>query len=177
MPSSVISSFAEADVLKACAQYGVQLNVPVGLDGPTVMCAVASVESSVGADCGPRHEPAYDASGTYGAGPIMEPLLAEYGSSAACSYGPWQMMFCNYSGAYSPAELLADLEANAVEFVRYFNNHVAPRVASLSDIGQVWNGGHVAEEPSQAVTIYMARLQKAYDAAIAAQGATQNEPA
>jgi len=164
------SSFLTADVLAACTQYGPQLHVPAPLDGVMTMRAIASNESSIGANCGPRHEPAYDVGGTYGNGPIMKPLLAAYGSAAASSYGPWQMMFCNYSGAYSPAELLTDLQANAVEFVRFFNNTVARRVTSLSDIGQVWNSGHVSANPSPGVATYVSRLQAAYDVAQQQQG-------
>jgi hypothetical protein len=164
------SSFLTADVLAACDEYGPQLRVPAPLDGVMTMRAIASNESSTGADCGPRHEPAYDAGGVYGDGAVMRPLLAAYGAAAACSYGPWQMMFCNYSGAYSPSELLVDLQANAVEFVRFFNNNVATRVTSLSDIGQVWNSGHVSTAPSPGVVTYVSRLQAAYDAAQQQQG-------
>ena len=167
---AVKSNFPTADVLAACEQYGPQLRVAAPLDGPTVMRAIASNESSIGANCGPRHEPAYDAGGTYGNGAVMQPLLVEYGSAAACSYGPWQMMFCNYSGAYSPADLLVDLQASAVEFVRFFNSHVSPHAFTLSDVGQIWNAGHVSAAPSPGVMTYVNRLQAAYDAARRQQG-------
>jgi hypothetical protein len=140
------------------------LNVPSNLDGIKVMAAIASNESSFGANCGPRHEPAYDVGGSLSSGTLQQNLLSEYGSDAACSYGPWQMMFDNFTG-YSPAQLLTDLQGCAVEFVRFFNSYIigSKNAQSLSDIGQIWNSGHIYTTPSIGVATYCSNLQKAYD--------------
>jgi hypothetical protein len=129
------------------------------------MAAIASNESSLGADCGPRHEPAYEAGGAVWARKAMAPLLSLYPpvgeppqSPAACSYGPWQMMFLNCPGA-SPEILLSDLEACAGFFVKQFNSYVegAQHAVTLEEIGEVWNMGHIAPDPA-----YTTKLAAAY---------------
>ena len=168
------SSFLRADVLAACIRYGPQLQGPAGLDPVRLMAALSFNESSIGANCGPRHEPVFDVGGAYGDGPIMRPLLDEYGSAAACSYGPWQMMLCNYGRAYTPSQLLTDLQANAEEFVRFFNLNVLKHrgAKTLNDVGQVWNSGHIVSAPSPGVSAYCQRLQEAYSIGYAITPAT-----
>lgn len=161
-----MSSFLKSNVLEACKTYGPQLHVAEGLDGVKVMAAIASNESSYGANCGPRHEPAYDRGGSLSTGKLQASLLDEFGSAAASSYGPWQMMFINFTG-YTPSQLLTDLDACASEFVRFFNSYVIEtrKAESLDDIGQVWNDGHVSLVPSPGVLVYCKNLQTAYDLA------------
>lgn len=159
-----MNSFPQEAVLAACAQYGPSLNVVVPLDGAKVMTAIASNESSLGFDCGPRHEPAYDAGGSLSHGPEQRAALAKFGRDAACSYGPWQMMYVNFSmDVYAPTDLLTDLQACAVEFVKFMNNYVLGdrRAVTLADIGETWNLGHEAPDPE-----YVAKLQVAYNVAI-----------
>jgi hypothetical protein len=169
-----MNSFAQQDVLAACEFYGDQLAVTAPLDGVKVMIAIAAVESGggdvkfIGNDCGPRHEPAYEANGAAWAQKAMAPLLAVYPpigappqSPAACSYGPWQMMFCNFVSA-TPAELESNLDLCARNFLRFFNAYVigSQKAKTLADIGEVWNMGHKGPDPA-----YVAKLQIAYDAA------------
>ena len=170
MNSLGIMSFTKLAVLLACEQYGTQLQVPAGLDGAKVMQAIASNESSLGANCGPRHEPAYEANGAPWARNVMTALLALYPpvgdppqSPAACSYGPWQMMFCNFDSTATPARLLVDLDLCARNFVRFFNAYVmgSQKAQTLADIGEIWNMGHIAPDPA-----YVVKLQAAYSAAI-----------
>ena len=163
-----MTSFAKQDVLNACAEYGPSLTVPVGLDPVKVMIAIASNESSLGANCGPRHEPAYEAGGAAWAQKAMAPLLAQYPpvgdppqSPAAMSYGPWQMMFLNFSGVGQQRIIAGyvDLIDYAVEFVRYFNSYVAEHTPQdLDEIGEIYNAGHITPDPA-----YTNRLQQAYD--------------
>ena len=159
-----MNSFPKADVLAACAKFGPQLQVDSQLDGVKVMAAIAGNESSYGYNCGPRHEPAYDVGGTYANGALQKGLLQEFGSAAACSYGPWQMMFDNFVG-FTPAQLLTDLDACAMSFVRFFNSYVirTRRAVTLDEIAQVWNSGHISATPSPAVQRYMQQLQKNYE--------------
>lgn len=150
-------SFEKLDVLDMCRTYGPLLRLPSALDGSRVMAAFASVESSLGLDCGPRHEPAYDVGGHYAKNSVQAALLAKYGSAAACSYGPWQMMLLNFAACYTPSELETDLRTCAVEFVRHFNL-VTQRATTLDEMGEIWNAGHITPDPA-----YTQKLSAAYD--------------
>ena len=155
-------SFPKSDVLAACAQYGVSLNVPNGIDGPRCMAAIASNESSLGANCGPRQEPAYSDGGRY----ANADLLGRYGTAAASSHGPWQMMFDNFTPEAQEAigNGTADVSLFAQEFVRFFNAYVirARHAQTLEQIGQVWNMGHIGK--AGADPEYVNKLQVAYAA-------------
>lgn len=161
-----MNSFSKADVLAVCQKFGPILKVPAGLDGGRVMAALASNESSTGANCGPRHEPAYDVNGgVWHDSATQKALVAEYGSLGASSFGPWQTMLINCPGR-SPADLVANLEDCAQCLVAHFNDYVhhwSP--ASLQDIGQIWNLGHKTTTPPVGVVRYCADLQKAYESA------------
>lgn len=154
-----MANFAKADVLAACDIYGRQLQVDFTLDGRGVMAALSSNESSIGADCGPRHEPAYDVGGHLASGKGQALLLQKFGHAAACSYGPWQMMFDNFE-TEDPGVLQTDLDVCAEEFVSWFNRYVIGirRAVTLADIGEVWNLGHIAPDPA-----YVAKLEAAYE--------------
>jgi hypothetical protein len=158
-----MNSFSKEDVLAACRTYGPLLHLPAALIGARLMAALASNESSLGADCGPRHEPAYDAGGRYAANVRQARLLLQFGSAAACSYGPWQMMLMNFVDR-PPGQLLTDLDICAQDFVAFFNGYVigARHAATLNDVGQVWNSGHISTRPSDAVAAYCAKLATNY---------------
>lgn len=157
-------SFDRSRILALCLKYGPLLDVPAEIDGARLMGAIAANESSLGANCGPRHEPAYDLGGKYApSGSIQAGLLGHYGRAAACSYGPWQLMFINAPG-YTPDELESDPESCARAFLEYFNSFVVPRGGkSLEQIGQIYNGGHVTAEPSPGVKAYCLELQHNYN--------------
>lgn len=159
-----MSSFLKSDVLSACQKYGPQLHVGPGIDGVKVMAAISFNESSCGANCGPRHEPAYDKGGSLSTGKLQTTLLEEFGSAAAYSYGPWQMMFINFIG-YTPTQLLTDLDGCADQFVKFFNSYVIStrKAETLDDMGQIWNSGHLSLVPSPGVLTYCKNLQTAYD--------------
>lgn len=164
-----MANFATADVLETCIAYGPQLRVPAGLDGRGVMLAIAAVESGgadiafAGHDCGPRHEPAYDQGGHLATAPLQAALLTRYGRVAACSYGPWQMMFGNFRAATQDAIVASQesLQLYAADFVEWFNRYVIEvrRAGDLAQIGEVWNLGHVGPDP-----VYVERLERAYTA-------------
>jgi hypothetical protein len=164
-----MNSFPKADVLAACAKYGPQLKVPTGLDGERLMVALASNESSLGANCGPRHEPAYDVGGTvWASSPAQRALVAQYGRLGASSFGPWQTMLINCPAA-TPAQLETDISACAAAFVAFFNSYVAhQQSANVAQIGQIWNCGHIyrTSNPPPGVVQYCADLQKAYNLSV-----------
>lgn len=157
--------FPRLDVLAACAKYGPLLDVDPSLSGPVVMAAIASNESSLGLNCGPRHEGSYDAGGTvYNGNEEQRVLVAKFGSEAAMSYGPWQVMFINCPG-WTPTELNTDLDAGAKAFLAFFNRYVigTRHAKTLSEIGQVYNGGHIFTGTMLAgVRAYVDKLQASY---------------
>ena len=170
-----MNSFPVYQVKIDCNKYGPLLLVEAPLSGANVMLAIAAVESggedinAVGHDCGPRYEPSYDVGGAIWKESRQQQLLVEqYGKLGASSFGPWQMMLINCTG-YTPDELQKDLDGCARAFVSYFNSYVihGKHAKTLSDIGQVWNAGHVhpADAIPAGVQRYLAALTHAYTAA------------
>lgn len=158
----MISSFKKSDVLAACQRYGPQLRVPPGVDPVKLMTAIASNESNLGEDCGPRYEKSYDIGGrNYLASKAQQLLVARFGRPACCSYGPWQMMFDNFM-TEDPWVLETQLMVNAQEFVRFYNTYVAGhwKPVNLEQIGDVWNLGHIGPD-----TAYTNKLAVAYEQA------------
>ena len=100
-----MTNFTQQEIAAQCRISGPQLiGLPAGIDGAQLLWAISGNESSFGANCTPRHEPAYDVGGRYGSNAVMVPLLTEWGSAAACSYGPLQLMFCNAPAGATPSD-------------------------------------------------------------------------
>lgn len=160
------NAYPQADILALCRKYGPQLRVPQGINGAALMVAIASNESSIGANCEPRYERNYDRGGLYDQGD-QATLLDQYGKAAACSYGPWQVMAVN-ALPLTPPELADDPEACAHAFVAFFNAYVmAHRKASdLEEIAQVYNAGHISKQKSLGVDLYIRNLSLAYTRAL-----------
>ena len=156
-------NFTQQQIADMCRVYGPQLtNLPSGIDGAQLLWAISGNESSFGENCAPRHEPAFDVSGIYGGTPAMRPLLAAYGSAAASSYGPWQILFCNCPAGYSPS-YGDDLDKAAQATVRYLNMLLARwTCSSLADVGECWNAGHPMLNPSAGVARYVHDLAGNY---------------
>lgn len=153
-----VDVFTQAQIAAACAQYGPQVApLPDGIDGAQLLWAMSGNESSFGANVTPRHEAAFDVGGIYGASEQMAPLLALYGAAAACSYGPWQIMFCNVPEA-TPGSF-DDLNFCAIASVAFLNKQLARfEPQTLGDIGSIWNAGHVQNPYSAQVQVYVDRL-------------------
>lgn len=172
-----MKSFATSDVIAACSFYGHLLKLPATLDGPRVMLAIAAVESGgadpahAGHNCGPRLEPAYCEGGSFFLkSAVQQQLVEQYGDMAAMSYGPWQMMFPNFSEGTFPRELETNLQTCAVEFVRQFNHFSARwNFCSLDQVGQVWNTGREIPDHD-----YTTKLGRAYEATAQAFCAPKN---
>jgi hypothetical protein len=150
-------------VAAACRQHGpALLHLPPGLDGAQVLWALAGNESSFGVDCALRHEPAFDQGGVYGNGPVMRPLLARWGSAAACSYGPWQLMLCNAPANYAPSDM-ADLDKAAAATLSFLNRLLVQwHPATLAEVGECWNAGHPLSTLSAGVARYVHDLTVNY---------------
>ena len=90
--------------------------------------------------------------------------MQKYGNKAACSYGPWQMMLCNFSEGTDPDDLIANPEnaaADTVAFIKRELEHFSPN--SLGAVGSMWNAGHPLTNPSPGVQKYMQQLSKNYN--------------
>lgn len=138
------------------------LGLPSGTNGTQLLWAISGNESSFGVNCTPRHEPAFDSGGVYGSGPVMTPLLKKYGSAAACSYGPWQIMFPNCPPGFSPKDM-SDLGKCASATVGFLNHLLARwKPSSLAGIGECWNAGHPMMNLSPGVASYVQKLTANY---------------
>lgn len=166
-------SFPNADVIRMCKEYGSELHVPRMLTDWRVMLAIAAVESGggdptqAGHDCGPRHERLYDSGGLYWQNsPTQRALCQKWGFNGACSYGPWQMMLCNFDEDIDPARLNRDLEFCTVQFVLAYNRFMVRwGFIALAQIGEVWNTGREARDPE-----YVAKLSEAYELTVNLSG-------
>jgi hypothetical protein len=157
-------NFTRLQIADACRQFGNSVYpLPTGIDGAQTLFAISGNESSFGFRCTPRHEPAYDIGGTYSTRPPMPELLEKYGSDAACSYGPWQVLLVN-APSYSPSDF-DDIEKCAQATVSFLNSLLRRfKPNSLSDIGSCWNAGHIQKQLSPGVERYVSDLQKNYQA-------------
>lgn len=157
------SSYSKQEISDQCRVSGPQLiGLPDDMDGTQLLWAMSGNESSFGADCAPRHEPAYDVGGTYGSKAVMAPLLAKWGSAAACSYGPWQLMFCNAPDGWSP-DNLNSLNLAGRATVIFLNRQIAQfHPQNLAEIGECWNGGHPMVTPIAGVAAYVHKLTANY---------------
>lgn len=161
-----MNSFSTVDVIAACHEFSPQLKVVSSLDSFKVMLAIAAVESGgadpkfAGHDCGPRFEPVYYVNGYwYNKSPKVQEAVAKFDRHGASSFGPWQMMFFNFSPTRTPDELLTNLESCAQDFVAWFNGYVShQRPISLDEIGEIWNAGHKTSDIP-----YTTKLTKAYN--------------
>jgi len=158
-------SFTKDQLQAQCDLLGPSVGpLPDGVDGSTLLMALAGNESSYGANVTPRHEPAFDVGGICGSSPEQAPLLAKYGSAAACSYGPWQLMFCNAPQGSSPNDF-ANLSLAGQYTVRYLNSLLErDKPQTIAEIGSMWNAGHVLTHPGPGVVAYMSDLISNYNA-------------
>ncbi|HEV7521304.1 MAG TPA: hypothetical protein VGP89_09410 [Candidatus Angelobacter sp.] len=122
-----------------CRQYGTLLKVPVCINGPGLLWALAGNESSFGASCAPRHELGY----CYGHKYFDASYTHEWGCLAHCSFSPWQIMATNAKG-FSPLELLTDPEKAVQATVGFLNRQIlgAEKAVTLSEIADAYNSGN-----------------------------------
>lgn len=157
-----MSNFTTAQVAAQCKLSGSQVGpLPPSVTGAQLLWAMAGNESSFGIRCTPRHEPAFDVGGEYATHAPMPALLAKYGSAAACSYGPWQILLAN-AASYAPADFASIIEAAAATLA-YLNQQLRTfRPQSLAQIGSIWNSGGPNHQDNPAVARYITALQHNY---------------
>jgi hypothetical protein len=137
-----------------CRRHGAAITA-APFDGPTLMWAVATVESSEGQNFAPRHEAGYCRGGHY----FDKHATEQWNCLAHMSYTPWQVMWPNCAGA-SPLILLQDPETMAhvaALCIQEKASHVNVRDinAALAVFAHFYNGPKVAAE-------YIADLTAAY---------------
>lgn len=161
-------NFTRLQIADACRAYGSQITgLPEGVDGVQLLWAMSGNESSFGANCTPRHEPAYDLGGfIYEANTPdaqrLRNLVEEFGSLAASSFGPWQIMFINCPPNYIPSDM-DDLDKAAVATVLFLNRQLNRfKPSTLRSIGAIWNGGNPGALKRPEVQVYADRLERNY---------------
>ena len=138
---------------------------PEGLDPFAAFWMLGSCESNLGAICSPRFEPAYswNRKGKY----ASEELHRLYGDTAACSYGPWQVMFANarlVAPEVTPAELMADPLRCALVTADFLDREMKRwRIETPEALLRTWNTGR--PDGKTYADWYVPRGLKAYAAA------------
>lgn len=155
-------SFTQLQIAAVCEEFGPQVEpLPVAVDGAQLLWALSGNESSFGLNVTPRHEPAFDHGGAYSTSGNMPALLEEYGSAAACSYGPWQVLLTN-AATFAPDDF-TDLSTACQATVSFLNSLLRRfKPTSLVQIGECWNAGHPLTDPGAGVVAYTTELQKNY---------------
>jgi len=157
-------NYTKIQIAVQCRISGPNLkSLPSSVDGIKLLWGLSGNESSFGIDCIPRYEPAYDIGGIYGDNQVMVPLLVKYGRAAACSYGPWQILFANAeSYGYTPDDLsdLSKVTQTTVSYLNFLLVRFKP--TSLTGIGECWNAGHTMSIPPPGVARYVTDLVKNY---------------
>lgn len=166
--------FTRQEIASACTEFGPRVApLPETVDGAQLLFAMSGNESSFGANCTPRHEPAFDVGGVYGNSAAMAPFLAKFPpvgnplqSPAAFSYGPLQLMFVNAGINALPSDFndIGKAFAYSVAFLNKLLNRFHPQ--NLGDIGSCWNEGHIQHPYSPAVQTYVDRLTANYQVPI-----------
>lgn len=138
-------NFTKQQIADACRAHAGDLDTALlaDYDPARLLWAICGNESTFGADCNPRHEPAYDVGGSYAKAPTQAALLAKFGSLGACSYGPMQVMLVNAPAGYVPndfADVDKAIAAGAYALGRLLLHN---KPTTLAQIGACYNGGHV----------------------------------
>lgn len=155
-----------------CRKYGFLLDEPLKdsddgtgrrIIGAQLLWALACRESSKGTNCKPRLEPAYDFGGRYASESHQRVALEEYGSDAAKSYGPWQVMFCNAPG-FTPHELMTQPEKSVTATIGFLKRYVlgARKARTLAQIADTFNSGNWRDAQSAAVKQYIEAVTNFY---------------
>lgn len=158
-------TFAREDVARACRAWGGHLWLPPDIDGPRLMWAISGCESSFGANCTPRHEPAYDLGGRYASDPAQAKLLEQFGAAGACSYGPWQIMLVNCQSGVSPDDMTR-AERCAMETAGFINRRILQHLQAktIEAIAMAYNSGKWNwEDVPAGVARYAAQCREYYD--------------
>jgi hypothetical protein len=128
------------------------------LDKVRLLWGLAGVESSFGWECNPKHEAGYCHGGKY-----FDPgRTKEWGCLAHCSFGPWQVMYCNFPLGVSPLSLMWDTDGQVAAdlglrgAISVLNRAIARGVGHLGDIVIAYNGPEYEAQYSSVLVDRMA---------------------
>lgn len=166
------ANVSKGHLANICLRYGPLLDqhlegtndgTGVVIIGHQLLWALAGRESTFGANCKPRYEPAYDYEGKYGHSPSQFDLLTLYGSDAAYSYGPWQVMLTNAIG-FTPKELANEPEKAVVATIGYTRRYVLEheKAKTLAQIADTYNSGNWKDRVTADVEQYIAAVRHFY---------------
>lgn len=163
-------NYSQEQVSAACARYGPALQLQGLVDsydyplvGPKLLWAIAGVESSFGAACGPRFEPGYW-NGAMAETSEQKALNRQFGRWAAMSYGPWQVMYVNCGKLGTPQEINSNLSLAATAAVNFLNEYVIGlrQAASLQEVARIYNSGNKTAPLTAGVVAYIERVSGIY---------------
>lgn len=142
-----------------CQFYAPTVKAPPGVDPYALLYALGMAESSGGTFNITRYEKSYH-SGRY----AVPALIEKFGAAAACSYGPWQIMYVNATDVLGhdvdPIRLHIP-EVAAVASIRWLNEHVIGRGAvTVRDIADAWNTGN--HRDANVPHAYIAKVERWY---------------
>lgn len=151
--------YTRAEISRVSRIYGNLVEgLPLDLDGPQLLWAIAGVESSFGANSRAVFEPAYGPTGRYAHAINWE----RYGKVSASSLGPWQLMFVNCPPHFVPGDM-EDLDKAAAATVWFLNRQIKRfKPQNLATIGAIWNGGNPHARRLTVVQDYIRKLERAY---------------
>ncbi len=144
-------------------RYAAQLvTPPPGIDAAALFAALGAVESSSGRQLGPLcGAAAYEPAGAY----YHSDLEQRWGGSAACSFGPWQIVGANAATLrpdITPRQLFHDSRLAAELSAEHLQRRVIDRGArTVAEIADAWNSG--SHRDSFVPHAYIAAVQAAYD--------------
>ena len=163
-------NWTQAQVQEACKKFGPAIHAyslvdgyGYPLSGIKLLWAISGQESSFGANCGPRLEPAYW-DGAYSETGLQQELNRQYGIAAAKSYGPWQVMYQNCYRLGTPGEIDADINLGAQAAVDFLNDYVigSQKAVSLQQIARVYNSGNLTVPMTMGVMRYIENVGQYY---------------
>lgn len=137
--------------------------LPVYISGVQLLGAIAENESSFGKNRVSKHENVFDLGGKYG----DSELWARYGSSAACSYSSFQIMYPIAVREYGLSmevrpELLNEDHVAILYVVKYIKRKFLAGATTVAALLDAYNSGTHKDVQSDAVKGYISKGIKAY---------------
>jgi hypothetical protein len=163
------SMHSKAELEAICKFFSDQLKLPSSIDKYIFMCALATKETNFGYFNVMRFEPAYGPNGVLFQGSqMLKESYEEFGAAVACSYGPFQIMYCvarenGYPRHLSPFRLWSGYESGPY-VVRYINSIIEAGGNSIESIAAGYNGGRgVIPKPKKWPMNYVNAFKFHYD--------------
>lgn len=141
-----------------------KLNLPPGIDGVSLLRALAMKESTYGANTRPRREKAYLPGGRY-FNEDQAKRYAQHGRAAACSYGSFQILYptaCELGFSGVPSQL-GDDRVGIVWAVELLNRRILKRdkAQTVEQIADGYNSG--THRDGRVPGSYIQEVKKYYD--------------